>query len=624
MTTHSGKASELPSRSIQESQIRFLHQVPQRVLVNAVNAFIVVAVLWGEVSTPVLVCWSAAVSVVAIVRYILSRRFNRSTPSGTGINRAARLYSLGSLASGVLWGVAVAVIWLIPDMFQQVFVAFVVGGMCAAVAGLNSYHLPTVNAFTFTASAPWIVGLLIKGEPIYLALAVMWMVFVLFLTIHARMSNAILLKSLRLQEENTALVSNLSKSRDTLEERVRERTAALEATNAALQEEMQAHAETERHLQQAQKMEAIGQLTGGIAHDFNNLLAVIQGNSELLSETDTGNKPMVQAIIRAAERGANLTQRLLAFSRRQPLRPQTIDLAALVADMSDMLQRTLGETIEVETKAAQDQWTAFADPVQVENALLNLAINARDAMPDGGKLIIECANTNIDSTARAELPELSAGDYAVLSVTDTGSGMSDDVLQHVFEPFFTTKEVGQGSGLGLSMVHGFASQSGGDVRIHSKVDSGTMVSLYLPRGSDTEQLLEENTDTEERLSGTGTILVVEDDPDVRMLTVMMLENLGYRVFEASQAAEAREVLARETKIDLMLSDVILPGGQSGPDFAKEAVERYPNLKIVYMSGYPATASGGPRDLSIDRVLLQKPFEIDQLAAVVRDAFDSEL
>lgn len=624
MTAYSGGASELPSRSVQESQIRFLHQVPARVLVNAVNAFIVAAVLWNEVSTPLLACWVAAVSLAAAVRYTLSKRFNQSLASGKAIDRAARLYSLGSLASGILWGIAVAIIWLIPDMFQQMFVAFVVGGMCAAVAGLNSYHLPTVNAFTFTASAPWIVGLFIKGDPTYIALAVMWVVFVLFLTIHARMSNAILLKSLRLQEENTALVSDLSKSRDTLEERVRDRTVELEATNAALQEEMQAHAETERHLQQAQKMEAIGQLTGGIAHDFNNLLAVIQGNSELLSETDTDNTPMLQAIIRATERGASLTQRLLAFSRRQPLRPQTIDLPALVADMFDMLQRTLGEAIEIETKFSQDQWTAFADPVQVENALLNLAINARDAMPDGGKLIVECANTNIVSTAGAEAPELSAGDYAVLSVTDTGSGMSEDVLQHVFEPFFTTKEVGLGSGLGLSMVHGFASQSGGNVRILSTIDSGTSVSLYLPRGSDTEQLLEENTDIEERLGGTGTILVVEDDPDVRMLTIMMLENLGYRVFEASQAAEAREVLARETKIDLMLSDVILPGGQSGPDFAKEAAEKYSNLKIVFMSGYPATASGGPRDLSIDRVLLQKPFEMDQLAKVVRDALDSVL
>lgn len=624
MTPYNGSACPLPSRSVQESQIRFLYQVPQRVLVNAVNAVIVAAVLWGAVSAPLLACWLAAVSLIAIIRYVISKRFNRNPPSGTGIDRAARLYSLGSLASGILWGVAVAVIWLIPDMFQQVFVAFVVGGMCAAVAGLNSYHLPTVNAFTFTASAPWIVGLLIKGDPTYLALAVMWVVFVLFLTVHARMSNAILLKSLRLQEENAALVSDLSKSRDTLEERVRDRTAELEATNMALQEEMKAHAETERHLQQAQKMEAIGQLTGGIAHDFNNLLAVIQGNSELLSETEAGNTPMVQAIIRATDRGAHLTQRLLAFSRRQPLRPQTIDLAALVADMSNMLQRTLGETIKIETKAAQNQWTAFADPVQVENALLNLAINARDAMPNGGKLIIECANTNIDSTPGADLPELSAGDYAVLCVTDTGNGISEDVLQHVFEPFYTTKEIGQGSGLGLSMVHGFASQSGGNVKIFSTTNSGTTVSLYLPRGSDTKQFPKENTDTEERLGGTGTILVVEDDPDVRLLTVMMLENLGYRVFEASQTTEARAILARETKIDLMLSDVILPGGQSGPDFAKEAAENYPNLKIIFMSGYPATVSGGPRDLSVDRELLQKPFEMSQLAEVVRNALNSEL
>ncbi len=615
MIGRNSKATDVSSQSVRDAQIRFLHQVPLRILVNAINAVIVAAVLWNSISHTLLLSWVVATSAIAAIRYGLSKHYNRNPPS-SDVDKAARRYAAGSMASGLLWGMAAAVMWLTPDMFLQVFVAFVVGGMCAAIAATNSYHLPTVHTFSLTASAPWIVGLIIKGEHSYIALAAMWIIFLLFLTVYARVANTILLKSLRLQEENSALVDDLSRSHETLEERVRERTSELESINLALQEEMQAHAETERHLRQAQKMEATGQLTGGIAHDFNNLLAIIQGNAELLTDEAYANKPMAQAILRATDRGAELTQRLLAFSRLQPLQPQPIDMSELIEEMSDLLTRALGETIEIEFDSAPDLWTALADRGQVENALLNLAINARDAMPNGGKLAVGCANVNIDTTDIAASPEAAAGDYIVLTVTDTGHGISEEVLEHVFEPFFTTKDVGKGSGLGLSMVHGFAKQSGGHVEIRSTVGVGTTVALYLPRSGSAVRKRGSESETSAPSGSNETVLVVEDDPEVRKMTVRMLTDLGYRVLGTGDAAGARKILDRETRIDLLLSDVVLPGGQSGPDFAIEAANRISDLKVVLMSGYPSTLDGSA--LSTEQVLLKKPFRKRQLAEAIHD------
>lgn len=383
--------------------------------------------------------------------------------------------------------------------------------------------------------------------------------------------------------------------------------------------------ETEERLRQAQKMEAVGQLTGGVAHDFNNLLAVIQGNAEFLSDDVGNDNPMTQAILRAAARGSELTQRLLAFSRQQPLQAQSIHMATLVDGMSELLTRTLGATIEIETVAGPGLWNASADPGQVENALLNLAINARDAMPDGGRLMIECANAHLDEDYVAQEPEAVAGDYVALSVSDSGVGMSADVKAHAFEPFFTTKDVGQGSGLGLSMVYGFAKQSGGHVSIYSEEDRGTTVRLYLPRaGADraTANRDDENSDENGVPRGKNElILVIEDDPDVRILAVAMLKGLGYRVIDVPDAAAAQMILRRDGNVDLVLSDVVLPGGTSGPDFANLARTLDPDLKVIFMSGYPAEAAKRNGFLGSDKVLLNKPFQRRQLAKSIRDALD---
>lgn len=379
---------------------------------------------------------------------------------------------------------------------------------------------------------------------------------------------------------------------------------------------------SEELLRQAQKMEAVGQLTGGVAHDFNNLLMVIQGNAELLSLSLDGEfDNLMRPILRASKRGSELTQRLLAFSRRQTLQPRAIDLASLVAGMDGMLKRTLGETIKVETVVEPGLLPALADAGQVENALLNLAINARDAMRGGGRLTIECGNVQLDQAYVDGNPEVRAGAYVLLAVTDTGGGMPAEVLSHAFEPFFTTKEVGQGSGLGLSMIYGFAKQSGGHAAIFSEPGQGTTVRIYLPRADAAATEEDVWVSTEQPGGGEETILVIEDDDEVRALTVSILGGLGYRVLDVGDAAAAREILANGGSPDLILSDIVLPGGISGSEFAEEARAAYPGLKIVFMSGYSAQAAQ-PNDFpGSDDVLLKKPFQIGDLARIVRGALD---
>lgn len=388
----------------------------------------------------------------------------------------------------------------------------------------------------------------------------------------------------------------------------------------SLVEDMTEFKQAEERARQSQKMEAVGQLTGGVAHDFNNLLAVIIGNAEILVEDMGDGDPSVTAILRAARRGTELTQRLLAFSRRQPLDPRPTDLNELVGGMSAMLRRTLGESIEIAVASEEGLWPAMADAGQVENALLNLTINARDAMPGGGRLTIECMNARLDDTYLEDNADASPGEFAVLAVSDNGAGMSPSVLEHVFEPFFTTKEVGQGTGLGLSMIYGFAKQSGGHIAIYSEEGTGTTVKLYLPRARDTVTPCKPE-DLAELPGGRGeTVLLLEDDDDVRALAVRILEGLGYRVIEASRAEAADRALAEADRVDLLLSDVVLPGKMNGPDFARQARETHPALKILFMSGYPAEAArrNGFADVG-GATLLRKPLDRRQLAEALQAA-----
>ena len=395
--------------------------------------------------------------------------------------------------------------------------------------------------------------------------------------------------------------------------------------------EQRAHAralaEAEAALRQAQKMETLGQLTGGVAHDFNNLLQVVTGNLELLQRGLNDNERMRRAADNAmagAERAALLTQRLLAFSRRQPLAPERIDPNRLVSRMSELLGRTLGERIEVETIQTARAWPIEVDLNQMENALLNLAVNARDAMPDGGKLTIEVANTHIDDRYAAQEEDVQPGQYVLISLSDTGQGMDAETLSHAIEPFFTTKEVGRGTGLGLSMVYGFIKQSGGHIRVYSEVGEGTSVKIYLPRY---HGLVPANDQLEEAPSpvvsgGDETVLVCEDDDKVRAYAVEVLNELGYRVIEASNGAAALDALEQApVPVDLLFTDVVLPDGMTGADVAREAAARRPELKILFATGYARNAIFHHGRLDPGVELLTKPFTYAELAGKVREVLD---
>ncbi|MBZ0146257.1 MAG: PAS domain S-box protein [Pseudorhodoplanes sp.] len=386
----------------------------------------------------------------------------------------------------------------------------------------------------------------------------------------------------------------------------------------------------ERQLQHVQKMEAVGSLSGGIAHDFNNLLTVIIGNLDLLKDDIVGNLAAEQklgVILDASLHGAELTHQLLAFSRRQPLRTDRAYLNDVIAKTTRLMGRTLGESIAIELKTAADTWPVQIDAHQLEAAILNIAINARDAMPTGGKLTILTRNIHLTSD---ELPltELSAGDYVVIEISDTGEGISADVLNRVFEPFFTTKALGKGTGLGLSMVYGFVKQSGGHVTVRSEPGKGTTFTLYFPRavGIAAQSLVsqgERSDDTRSTTARHEVILAVDDNLDVRATTVKQLQLLGYRVIEAGDARAALEILDGAETIDLLFTDIVMPGGFNGKQLAIEARKRRPGLKVLFTSGFPGNPENEDSDLSTDIGLLAKPYRRSDLELAVRESLSPQ-
>lgn len=381
----------------------------------------------------------------------------------------------------------------------------------------------------------------------------------------------------------------------------------------------------EAQMRQAQKMDAVGQLTGGVAHDFNNILTVITGTIGILADA-VADDPQLSAIAKmiddAAERGASLTKHLLAFARKQPLQPREIDINTLVLETIKLLRPTLGEHIQINTQLATSAWPALVDPNQLTTAILNLSLNARDAMPSGGKLVVETGNIHLDEAYAAMNRDVTAGNYVMVAVSDTGTGISPANLERVFDPFFTTKEVGKGTGLGLSMVFGFVKQSNGHIKIYSEVGHGTTVKIYLPRATGVSDTPVESLASIRVAGGHETILVVEDDNLVRRYVMTQIESLGYKTLEASRASEALEIIDARNNIDLLFTDVIMPGAMNGRQLVDEALVRRPGLKTLFTSGYTENAIVHHGRLDTGVLLLAKPYRKSDLARMIRLALDS--
>ena len=483
--------------------------------------------------------------------------------------------------------------------------AFVGGlgpGIAAAfTSGLLAawYLIPPTHSFALTWPQGWIaIG------------AFALVSFVVILLIHG------VLRAYDIRRQGEAQLLSLNAE---LEARVAERTRALEAEAAERRE-------AEATIRQMQKMESIGQLTGGIAHDFNNMLAIVTGSLDMAKRRLKGNEDpkILRSLDNAAEgarRAAVLTQRLLAFSRQQPLAPQALDANRLVSGMSELLRRAIGETIAVETMLGGGLWPCFADPAQLENALINLAVNARDAMPDGGTLVIETANAHLDELYAAANLDVTPGAYVMLGVTDTGIGMGPEVIERAFDPFFTTKPAGHGTGLGLSQVFGYVKQSGGHVKIRSEPGRGTTIRLYLPRhmgaaAAPTEERLP--PDDLPRGRSEQIVLVVEDEEQVRVMTVEALRDLGYSVVDAPDGAAALARLDAIGRVDLLFTDVVMPG-MTGRELADQVRAARPGTPVLFTTGYTRDAVIHQGKLDPGVAFLAKPFTIDQLAHKVAEA-----
>jgi signal transduction histidine kinase/ActR/RegA family two-component response regulator len=382
----------------------------------------------------------------------------------------------------------------------------------------------------------------------------------------------------------------------------------------------------ERQLRQAQRLETIGQLTGGVAHDFNNILTVITGTIDILARA-VAHEPMLASIARmideAAHRGAELTRRLLAFARKQPLQPRPTDINALVMESAKLLRPTLGEQVDIETRLEGDIWPALVDPSQLATALVNLALNARDAMPRGGKLTLLTGNVLLDQSYAAKNVDARPGPYVMIAVHDTGTGIPRAIRDKVFEPFFTTKETGKGTGLGLSMVYGFVKQSGGQVKVDTSEGCGTTISLYLPRADELAAACDTTLPIESLEGGDETILVVEDDPLVRAFVIAQLESLGYPTLAAENGHAALAIIDSGANIDLLFTDIIMPGGMNGRQLAEEAQRRQPNIRVLFTSGYSEDVIVHHGRVDAGVRLLAKPYRKVDFARMIRLALGAK-
>jgi len=560
------------------------HQIPVAIVVNVVNAGITATIVAASGPTKLALLWFGAVTLVSIGRWLLWRLYQRATPKVQNVRTWGILLAIGSLLAGLSWGLGGAV--LLPPIpgLEQTFFILVIGGMCAGAVVLDVPHLPTLLGFLLSASLPVALRLFTMGSMADSALAAMILVFAVALSLAGVYLNRFFIDGLRLRFE-------------------------LKEANIRLRAEMDEHRETEAALHQAQKLEAVGQLTGGIAHDFTNLLTAIVGYLELAMRQSAGNPavvPLLRGAAEVADRGIVLVKRLLAFARKQRLEPRPVDLKVLISGIKELLQRTLGPTIDLEIDSDFDLAPARVDSNQLELAILNLAINARDAMPTGGTMRLGLKNSRTGGGMPAGL---APADYVIVSIADTGTGMDDATLARAFDPFFTTKEAGDGSGLGLSMVQGFAVQFGGTVQIQTRLGEGTRVDVWLPRADESPAVHAGSYRPGIiGLQHTAQILLCDDDPDVRGTLGEFLQIEGYILHLANGPSATLRILEGVPEIDLLIVDYAM-SEMNGLELIREACQQRPSLKTLLITGDVGALSG---DIS-GVPLLPKPFGPTELA-----------
>jgi signal transduction histidine kinase/CheY-like chemotaxis protein len=600
------QTSPATDAAVRAEQIRTLYSQSSAILVvTPLNAAIVAAVLWPWVDQTLLIAWMAATIVVTIARAVLRRRYLAAQPPPEAHDVWARRLVWGALAHGALWGVGAAVFYDGGAILQQSILVFVVGGMVAGAAGTMALHLPAFVAFAVSAIGPATARILAEGDGVHVAMGTLAIVFGAAMWLLAAHSNRAISEAFRLRFENQNLLVRLSavqvslaETNQTLEQRVAERGAALERQTEALRD--------------AQRMESVGMLAGGVAHDFNNLLTVVLGNVETLldAERNPQNRARLEEIHSAANRGATLVRQLLAFSRRQVMVREVLDLNAVVKEVRPLLSRLIGEHIELMVFAASGPMTVEADPTQLQQMIINLATNARDAMPDGGTLTIA---TELAEQAPL-VTTLRSGRYVALTVRDTGIGMDPETKRMAFHPFFTTKDVGKGTGLGLATVYGIVEQTGGQVHIESEPGRGSCFHVFLPwvGAAKTEPAAPPAKTAPAAPTEPAIILVAEDEPLVRAVTARVLRRVGYTVIEAADGEQALQ-MARDHKppIDMVISDVVM-ARLGGLELARRLTKERPGLPILLVSGYNREEMLSADDAARAIGFLQKPFTPGEL------------
>ena len=587
--------------AVKSEQIRtlFRQSVPV-LLANLIVGAILVAALWSTGPRYRLVGWMSAVALLTLARVELRRRYWRQRPSAAEAAPWGQGFMLGSASAGALWGLACFLFYDAVDTnsMAQLLVSFAVGGMTAGAAGTLACYMPAFRSFVYPSLGLLVVRTLAIGGPHHLAMGGMLVVYGLAMAVAARNANRQISEAFRLRFENEDLLARLSQAQTSLQEtnrsleqRVNERTAALERQGEALRE--------------AQRLESVGRLAAGIAHDFNNLLTVVLANATLLlrdRQLDATTANAVEEMKTAASRGADLVRQLLAFGRQQRLTGQVLDLNAVVASLGPLLSRLIGEQVRITMALASGKAYVKADRSQLEQVIVNLVTNARDAMPAGGQLAIETALIDNDPAIKP---------CVVLSVTDTGLGMDRETRQRVFEPFFTTKPFGKGTGLGLATVHGVVEQSGGRVVVDSEPGTGSCFKVFLPLTSEVE--IPDEVSAQGASRGVrGTILLAEDDPDVRVVIERVLREAGHQVLSAGGGVEAlARSRAHQGTIHLLVSDVVMPD-LGGAELAKQLISERPGLRVLFVSGYIPEGNLLPEAPGLVVEYLAKPVTSERL------------